>query len=255
MLTLSQIPESLELLYTDYLEKSQLFFARLTTGAKIKHLGGTDIFMAQNCGDIFFLEDGYCKLYQDNKIIRLYNSSEFIVSSAGSGSFQAICDFAVRGFSWTKAEFESLLKEEALFSDWFSLREMENCINLHLAGVYLGDDVKLDFKHKSYKKGDLIIQSGEEPEMIFEMVSGEAFVMADNKELGKIYEEEIFGEISFLTESTRTADVIAGEDCTVRMLDMATFEKLITIKPRMILSISKTLAERIVHLNNKLVSI
>lgn len=255
MLTLSEIPAELEQLYADFTEKCQLFKKKLPAKDQFKFLSGSLLFSDQNSEGIFYIEDGYCKVYQGDKIVRLHNSGEFITGGKGFASFKAVCDFAVKGCFWTKQEFAALISQTDLISEWLEILELDSAVNLYLAGTYLGDDVSLDFKHKTYKKGDLIIQSGDEPEMIFEMVSGEAVVMSDNKELGKIYEEEIFGEISFLTESTRTADVIASEDCTVRMLDMATFEKLITIKPRMILSISKTLAQRIVHLNDKLVSI
>jgi CRP-like cAMP-binding protein len=255
MLTITEIPADLESFYSNYIEKCKKLFNLFPLKEQIKFPSGSSLFAKTVSDGIFYLADGYCKLYQDNKIIRLYNSGEFLVISQDFSGFNTVCDFAVKGFFWQTDEFIQLLKDQDLLKDWLKIRELENCINLNLAGVYLGEDVKLDFKHQVFKKGDLIIKKGDVPEMIYELISGEAIVMAAGKIVGRIYEEEIFGEISFLTESMRSADVIAVEDCNVRMIDMATFERLIALKPRMILQISKTLANRIVQLNDRLVSI
>lgn len=255
MLTITEIPADLESFYSNYIEKCKKLFNLFPLKEQIKIPSGSSLFSKTVSDGIFYLADGYCKLYQDNKIIRLYNSGEFLIKCANNNSFNPVCDFAVKGFYWETDEFFKILNEQNLIKDWLEIRELENYINLNLAGVYLGDDVKFDFKHQVFNKGDLIIKKGDIPEKIYELISGEAIVMADSKIVGRIYEDEIFGEISFLTESMRSADVVAVEDCTVRMIDMATFERLIALKPRMILQISKTLANRIVQLNDRLVSI
>lgn len=87
------------------------------------------------------------------------------------------------------------------------------------------------------------------------MVSGSAIVLRDNKKIGRINTGEIFGEISFLTESTRTATVKADKNSFVHVVNKDDFSKLIETNLHLIISISKTLAQRIVQLNDQLLGV
>ena len=65
--------------------------------------------------------------------------------------------------------------------------------------------------------------------------------------------EQTAGDRIRKTESTRTATIGAVEKCFVRVVTKEDFLKLIKCNPQLVLAISKTLAHRIVQLNEKII--
>ena len=102
------------------------------------------------------------------------------------------------------------------------------------------------------EEGDIIIKEGNESRNIFEMVSGSVDASKNNRQLGIIHEGEVFGEVSFFTGKRRTATVTALEKCMVRVIHQDNFADMIRHNPSFVISISETLAKRIVNLNQKL---
>ena len=89
---------------------------------------------------------------------------------------------------------------------------------------------------REYKKGDNIIVEGEEPDCLFEMIEGSARVEAQGAVVGSINSEELFGEVSFLTESKRTATVIAESYCLVNTMNGESFDQMNAVPPSIWLS-------------------
>jgi CRP-like cAMP-binding protein len=147
---------------------------------------------------------------------------------------------------------EAIKSNNDIFEKWVSLSNMENMINLSLSSAYLKQEFKSDFALKEYQEGDLIMQEGETPEEIFELISGSAVAIYNDEAVGRIKEGEVFGEISFLTERTRTATVQATRKSLVRVTGKDDFSDLIKHNPQVIIAISKTLASRIIELNEKI---
>ena len=86
------------------------------------------------------------------------------------------------------------------------------------------------------------------------MIEGEAVVTSNGHEIGHIGPEEFFGEISFLTESSRSASVRATDRCMVRVISKKDFLQQIRTNPQFIITISRKLAQRVVELNKKIAS-
>ena len=86
------------------------------------------------------------------------------------------------------------------------------------------------------------------------MIEGEAVVTSNGREIGYIGPEEVFGEISFLTESSRSASVRATDSCMVRVISRKDFLQQIRTNPQFIITISRKLAQRVVELNKKIAS-
>lgn len=83
-----------------------------------------------------------------------------------------------------------------------------------------------------YDAGDIIIQQGAESDLFFIVVSGEVSVIrrsddGTEHELARLGPGEIFGEIGILTETRRTADVIANTGVKVLALDWDDFKLLV----------------------------
>lgn len=83
-----------------------------------------------------------------------------------------------------------------------------------------------------YDAGDMIIQQGAPSELFYIIVNGEVSVIhrADNgteTELARLGAGEIFGEMGILTETRRSADVIANTGVTVLALGWDDFKSLV----------------------------
>ena len=87
------------------------------------------------------------------------------------------------------------------------------------------------------------------------MLEGEAVVTVHDTEIGRIKDEEVFGEISFLTGATRTASVKTVTKCLVQVIKGEDFEHFTKHRPSLIFKLSKTLAQRLTDVNRKLVAI
>ncbi len=86
---------------------------------------------------------------------------------------------------------------------------------------------------KEFKRGESIIRAEDETKEIMFVVDGSVDVKrtsSDGKEVivTRLTVGEFFGEIAFLTQSLRSADVVAVDDCMVLALDSAAFDKLLS---------------------------
>jgi len=257
MLAIKDVPAEIEERYNEYKALAKDVFASCRSMATTERLPkNTDLFKHTCFNAVVYVVEGYFKLSQRNKHLRLYSDSDFVVSDETSKGFSLTSDFGSDIAVFDRKAFTGRLKDDAtLLGRWTRLQQYENSINLALYAFHLQSDIYADFAFNNYEPGETITQEGETPAGIYEMVSGSATVIHDNKEVGFIGAGEIFGEISFLTGRSRTATVKADKRCIIRVVNKEDFFKLIQTNPNLIISISKTLARRIVQLNDKLVEV
>lgn len=105
---------------------------------------------------------------------------------------------------------------------------------------------------REFQRGETILNEGDPPNEILEMVDGKATVLHGNRYMGSITTGEIFGEIGFLTDKRRTATVIAEKRCILRVVSKEDFLALAQSNANLGLALSRNLANRIVPLNGKL---
>jgi CRP-like cAMP-binding protein len=110
----------------------------------------------------------------------------------------------------------------------------------------------LGFRH--YRAGDVIITEGSESDTVYSIVEGHADVYVKNVKVGEVLQEEIFGALSLLTQSPRTATVIATKPCMVMVVPKDQFETLLQTHPRICMSLMENMARQIVSLNEKVSS-
>lgn len=255
MLAVTKVPDYVNDMYASYKKVSDYIYAFIKDFREEKKLiANTNIYEYAAKGYFVYIVEGYFKLHCDDKIIRWYSQSDFIFPSDKDSEhmFSLISEFATVIDVFEKnILFDAIKSSNDILEKWIILQNMENKINISLGSAYLGHEVKPEFALKEYKEGDLIMQEGEKPTEIFEMISGSATAIHNDEEVGTINEGEVFGEISFLAEKTRTATVKASEKSLVRVINEDDFLDLIKYNPQFIISISKTLAHRIIQLNEK----
>lgn len=256
MLTIQGTPKYLENMYAEFKSLSnELYKAIQHQGVKEKIKANIDLFTYLNEKEtIIFIREGYWKLCRHRKVIRLYSDSDFVISmNTFQKDWTMKCEFVSHITLFDRNTFiESLRGSSSFLEKWLILQDFENKINLSLCSVFVKEDIQPDFQFRGYSKDDLIIKQGDIAEDIFEMISGAAIAIKDNMEIGSIQEGDFFGEIGFLTGNPRNATVKAVSDCFVRTVKTEDFDNLIRCNPKLIIAISKGLANRVTQLDTRL---
>ncbi len=255
LLSLIEIPAHIQQVYEEYKELAQAVYAYAGhTGRHERVMGGTDLYEHTQKKSVFYIEDGVFRLVMDGNMVRFYSESDFVVSFRDSGKSASLTsDFAADVTVFDKDVFMDTIKDDNdVLKKWTHVMDLESRINLFLASAYMRQIVVSDFMLKDYDEGDIIINEGDESRDIFDMVTGSAQATKKGRQLGIINEGEVFGEVSFFTGSRRSATVTALQKCMVRVIHEDNFADMIRHNPNFIISISKTLAKRLVDLNQKI---
>ncbi len=108
-----------------------------------------------------------------------------------------------------------------------------------------------NFEREFYVKGEKVIRAGENGDKAYFVVAGKARAIAPRPEsdetgttLNEIGEGELFGELALLTDSTRTADVVAVTDLDLMVFDRKSFQEQILNQPERSKPFLRLLAER-----------
>lgn len=112
------------------------------------------------------------------------------------------------------------------------------------------DKASLGFAH--FAPGEIIIQEGTPSETVYSIVEGHAEVTIKGIKVGEILEDEIFGALSLLTHSPRTATVTATRSCLCLVVPRNQFETLIKTHPRICMNLMENMARQIVSLNKQI---
>jgi CRP/FNR family cyclic AMP-dependent transcriptional regulator len=254
MLSARDVPHGIEESYRRYKDISRKIYQVLEKLARQQRLpSNQDLLQVVGHDKFAFIREGYFKLQHNGKAVRLYSEGDFIASDPTFNEYRLSSEFGCEISLFDRATLLKAVSANPEIQDaWTRLWLMENSINLSLCAHLMTEDIEADFGFKQFNTGDTIIEQGDVPRAIYEMTSGEAVVLKDGVEVGRVNVGEIFGEVGFLTGGTRSATVEATSDCFVRVVNQHDFLALIERNPHLIISISKTLAKRLVELNAKL---
>lgn len=130
------------------------------------------------------------------------------------------------------------------------------CINSILTSL-LAEQYKAQAKPTAgflnYKADDVIIQQGDEADLVYTIVEGSADVFVDGTLVGEVGQDEVFGAMSVFTGEARSASVIAREYCTVMAVPKYDFVSLIEAQPKAAVNLIENLAQKITVLNQQLI--
>jgi CRP/FNR family cyclic AMP-dependent transcriptional regulator len=110
-----------------------------------------------------------------------------------------------------------------------------------------------EFRH--YQKDKVIIQEDTEGDEVFTLLSGTAKVMSNNKEVGEIKKDEIFGAIAALTQTKRTATIIATSDCDTLVAKSENFRSLLSTRPDIVQKLIQDMARTIISSNERIIEL
>jgi hypothetical protein len=253
MLAFAEIPASLEALADE---------ARTLARGIREHLGetGTEELLEVGAdaidrfgGHAILVLDGALKLSGSGKLVRLVNEGDlFVVPPAGESTLQG--DFATRLLVWEMPRLLNAIHTDASLCElWNAHRELELRILQGLCAVYVTEHVEPATRLQRAGPGDHILREGEPADEIYVLIAGEATVLVEGVEVGRIHQGEVFGEMGFFTDQRRTASVLADAGCTLQRVSRDDFERLVATRPQLATTMLRTMAERVVAVNARLV--
>ncbi len=213
----------------------------------------TNLLTAGEAGQIWYIVAGHFHLYQDGRSIRLYSDGDFVFLGEGFAEFTLISEFASDvAYLAPDDLYAYLAQHPSALAQWLRLQALEQGILLGLMAAHLEVEPCDDFAFKPFAPGEVIIREGEEATTIYELITGCAEVQHTEQVVGQIQAGELFGEMSFFTESPRFASVIAVTPCLTRVVRREDFGRLLQTNHNLALSVARTLAKRIADLNEQL---
>lgn len=195
---------------------------------------------------------GEFKLMSGDKIVRIFSPEDifYFSTSMVKNKVRFFCEYSSELLVFTSEDLFSTITSEPEFAlKWERWVNTQQDLNILIEAHYLTAGMKPTLEMRSFEPGEIIINENDNSEEIFEMMDGSARVVVNNVKVGVVEEGDIFGELSFLTEGKRTASVIAEKACTVNLIKRADFVELIKHRPQLIYNIARSLAKRILNLN------
>lgn len=104
---------------------------------------------------------------------------------------------------------------------------------------------------QTFAAGATMIEEGTDSDTVYSIVEGHADVYVNRVKVGEVGENEIFGAMSMLTKSPRSATVVARTQCMVMVVPHIHFESLIASHPRIGMNLMENMARQIHELNQK----
>ena len=257
MLSLTDVPENLEKLHHHSKELSISICDKVSAlGNRYRLQADTDLFQTKFPAYVL-INDGIFKYFNAEKMVRFYSENDlaFVSNDEKLSGSKLISEFGSEVTLFKAEELEkALCSDQSLMNQWFMLQNYKNQIMHMLCSQFINEDLRPNIKMQQFKEGEIIIEENSAPNEIFEMINGSAIAFVKGVQVGEIRRKEVFGEISFLTGKKRTATVKAKTNCMLQIIDKNDFFKLIKYRPQLIINVSKTLAERVIGLNQKLIT-
>lgn len=107
-------------------------------------------------------------------------------------------------------------------------------------------------------RGDLIIKAGAVGTEVFVVLSGlvEVRLAGQSTPLAVLDSGQVFGEIAFITDITRTADVVALTDARLLVVSQTALKRLMATAPalaaKLMFNLSRVLCERLISSNRRI---
>lgn len=209
-------------------------------------------------GSVYLVKEGTVNEICDNQLAIIYEKGDLI---GLDGVFQEkACryenDFAIRVDEYNG---QQLLEEIASDKNKIPLlSKYLSCLSqsfTHMFCHYSQQDMSFSPDYRFYQEGDVIIEEDTEGDEVFTLLSGSAKVVFEGTEVGKIKEDEIFGAIAAITNTKRTASIIATSNCETIVVKSESFRGLLSARPETVEKLVKDMARMIVSSNERVIEL
>lgn len=255
MISLVDLPKEIETFNRDARQAAaELFALTGTTSGHLTAANGTDLFTLLPHG-VAIVRKGMLKLVYHGKLIRLFECGDLIhFPPAPTGTdLTCISEFASEVDYLDAEKLTNLIASSRRAADLYAYLASTLATITHvLCGTYIPEDSSPEIIFKQFPASSIIISQGDPALEVYLMVQGGAEVTVDHVPVGKVSTGEVFGEISFLVNSVRSATVTATSDCIVQIMRKEDFLNLLKKNPSVNIALSRTLSERLIETNRKI---
>jgi hypothetical protein len=224
-------------------------------------LAGTDLFESANSSRrVLVLSEGAADLRLGGFSFASFEVGDVIAPSFMPTGASLSCGFAVRAhvIPWSSCE-PKLKADHAFFQKWFSFVHAEKALFSCLTAEFLVRSVGESSGEYAMPlmvgAQDVIIKQGDLSNEVFTLLEGSLDVLVDGVKVGQIERDEIFGVISALSDTPRSASVVAATDSMVLKLPKGEFIQLMRARPDTVLDLVRSMARALVSSNVKVVSL
>ena len=116
-------------------------------------------------------------------------------------------------------------------------------------------DVEFSPEFRHFDKGDVIIEENTNGDEVFTLMSGTTKVVVNNTKVGEINKDEIFGAIAALTNTPRTASIVATSACETIVVKSDNFRGLLAARPDTVQQLVNDMARTIVSCNERIMQL
>jgi len=206
-----------------------------------------------NGREMFFrITDGNPPALYGDRLLFHYECGDLvgIESMLGTAVTESRLELAVRADIFPKEKTLKKIRKDdrrnELLWEYFSVY---SAIMQVLLGNSMAASRRPHFQLKHLSAGEIIIHQGATDTEVYSMVSGRAEVLVNEKKVGEVGENEVFGEMSRLTGKPRSATVRAKTDCDIMVFGGDDFNSLAESNPAALMDIARNLSERLKQLN------
>ncbi len=209
-------------------------------------------------GSIYLIKDGDIYENFDGQIIVFYEKGDLVNADALSHPKLTTYDnhFAVTADEYDGQQFiDHIAANKSKFLIW---NQYLSCLSQSyqlLMCYFSRQDTDYLPESRQYKKDDIIIKENTEGDEVFTLLNGSAKVMSNNEEVGQIDKDEIFGAIAALTNTTRTATIVATSDCDTLVAKSENFRSILDTRPDIVQKLIQDMARTIVSGNDRIIEL
>ena len=255
MLTLMDTPPFLEDMEKKAKQLAQSIIATLQGKGQAQILLRESELLAVAPASLIHIIKGVFRCQHGDKTIRLYSSGDLLMAPGPgeAGGLSITSEFGAEIAVVAQDAFlDALMADRGLLSDCIAYQNLETRIGHLLCSLYIAEEVKHRPELRQYEPGDTIIREDDNPQEVYEMITGSASVTSRGFPLSTIKSGEVFGELSFFTGLKRTATVTALESCLAQVIDQQQFIRIMKYRPALVDGMIRTLCQRLVDVNQKL---
>lgn len=165
-------------------------------------------------------------------------------------------DFPVTVDEYDGQEFiDAIAADEAKFQIWSQYLSCLSQSYQLLMAHFSRQDTDYLPETRQYKEGEFIIREGTEGDEVFTLLRGTAKVISNGEEVGEIKKDEIFGAIAALTNTKRTATIIATSDCDTLVAKSENFRSILGARPDIVQKLVQDMARTIISGNERIIEL
>lgn len=204
---------------------------------------------------VYLIKSGMISETYEGQIIVNYEEGDLV---GVDGLLQQKITTFENDFAVTVDEYDGQQLMDEIFNDrskFLIWNQYLSCLSQSyqlLMSYFNKKDVEFRPEFRHYDKGDVIIEDNTDGDEVFTLMTGAAKVIINNTEVGKINKDEIFGAIAALTNTKRTASIIATTDCETIVVKSDNFRGLLAVRSGTIQQLISNMARTIVSCNERI---